>query len=271
MKLISLLLFLFFFLETSNCQDSLINEIKKVDEVHFSAVGVGGVMSKQYRRYLTLKETSSIDELLLLLKNKSPVIKSYAAWALIDKKYSNLSGIFQEFLAKDKEVKIFMGCIKDKSNISHVFYHKYWASLKLDEKENDITLFKLDSIILVKSKAYFLSYTLQNRLFPELFNLKIELLAFKKLNLHALFYLSNWYKAKYKSKLRKALTRVLEKTKFATIGTHTYYKIIAELLKIRDSKTESIIIAKLKKDDTWKREKQRFQYLLNEYNIYLDY
>ncbi len=267
MKVAHILFLLLLLIKQSNCQDSLINEIVKVEEVHFSAVGVGGVLSEQYKRYLTLRENFSVEELVCLLENKSPVIRLYAAWALADKKYSNLDAVFQKFLSQDKKVNIFMGCVKDKVNISHILYYRYWTSLKLEEKENDTILFKLDSIILIKSKTYLLSYSLNNRLFPRSFNPMIENLAFKRLNFEALFYLSNWYREQYKEKLRKAFVKVLVKTKFSRISSSIYYQIISELLKVGNSKTKCIIVSKLKKDRTWEREEKKFRKLLNSYAI----
>ncbi len=86
--------------------------------------------------------------------------------------------------------------------------------------------------------------------------------------MEAIFYLCNWYKAEYVNELKKSLVQYLKKTNFKDTGTTDYYKTVEKLFKFNDPEIRKIVIAKMKKDQFWENEKERFKYLLEDNYIY---
>lgn len=250
--------------------DDIVKKIASVNELQDKHIGFAGSESEQYKNFELLKSKADIDELLKLIDNKNSVVACYAAFALVDKSYNDLSSIYLKFLNNDKEIATFSGCIKSNDKISSEFYHHYWNSVNENERENDKQLFKLDSITLYRKKSYWLliARALENRVYPLTFNAQIEYLAFEKVNNDAIFYLSNWYKAQYKDKIEQALLLYLKQTDFKNTGTTDYYQVIAELFKFRDPDINKKILEKLKTDKHWTMEKQLFIPLLQDNGIY---
>lgn len=271
MKTTFILLFSLLILNTNQGQDSLIAKIEELNILQFEAVGYAGVMSDQYKRYLKLSKKSTIEELLALLDASSPVVQAYVSWALIDKQYNQLDQVFERFLNDGKNLTTQYGCTIDNSQLSHVFYYRYWSNLPHKQKEADPTLIKLDSIILYQERSNFYHYSLKNRVYDESYHPQIEKLAFKKSNTDALCYLSNWYKAKYKEQLSKTWTQYFKTTNFTKRGIYYYYLSLSELLKFKTPEIESLIKKKLKKDKAWRRQEKKFIYLLNDNSIYLEH
>jgi hypothetical protein len=247
----------------------LVDEIARINEVQHEYIGLGS-QSENYKNYNQLKEISTTAELVLLTDNKNDVVACYASWALADKSYPDLKTIFQKFISQDKQVKTFSGCIKSKDNISSVLYHRYWNSVDYTKRPIDKILLELDSIVLYCKKPdwLLLKRAMKNRIYQEPFKSQISILAFDKGYNEAILYLCNWHKAEYADKIKTALLKYLNETEFKNTGTTDYYSTVEELFKFKDPKIRNAIIIKMKKDRRWEMEKERFNYLLKDNNIY---
>ena len=254
----------------SQTVNEIINEFISINEVQYEYIGNGSLKSPAYQKFLLLKKTATKDKLIELTKHKNPVVRCYAGWALIDNKYSELPTVFKSFLDNDSEVTTFTLDMKDEDKISVEFYHRYWNSVEILKRSSDLLLIKLDSIALYHPNSDWLliSRALENRIYPKEYDRQIEFLAFYKCNRDALFYLSNWYKAKYVNRLKKGFTDYLQKTEFKTVGVTEYFQVVSELLKFKDERIDSLILDKLRHDKHWQFQKQRFIDLLQDYSIY---
>jgi hypothetical protein len=254
----------------SQTVNEIINTFISTNEVQYEYIGHGSVKSPAYQNFLLLKKTAGTDKLIELTNHNNPVVRCYAGWALIDNKYSELPTVFKSFLDNDSEVTTFTLDMKDKDKISVEFYHRYWNSVEILKRSSDLLLLKLDSIALYHPKSEWLLIlrALDNRIYPKKYDRQIEFLAFNKCNRDALFYLSNWYKAKYVDRLKKGFTDYLQKTEFKKVGVTQYFQIVSELLKFKDESIDSLILNKLRHDKHWQFQKQRFIDLLQDYSIY---
>lgn len=254
----------------SQSVDEIVKRFISTNEVQYEYIGFGSTKSKLYKDYLTLAKNANNNELVKLTNHNNAVVRCYAGWALIDRKYSRLDSIYQSFLNNDAEVITYSIDLKGNDNISTVFYHRYWNSLEFKAKTKDSVLLKLDSLTLYNENSYWLLIlrALENRVYPKSYNRQIEYLAFDKNNIDAILYLSNWYKAEYVDRLKPALIQYPQKTDFKNVGTTSYYRVIDELLKFKDEEIVLIIVEKLRRDKHWEFEKQRFVKLLLDYGIY---
>ena len=254
----------------SQSVDEIIKRFISTNEVQYEYIGFGSAKSKLYQDYLTLTKIADNNELIKLTNNNNGVVRCYAGWALIDRKYLRLDSIYQSFLNNDVEVTTYSIDIKYNDNISSEFYHRYWNSVDFEDKAKDSVLFKLDSLTLYYTNSDWLliQRALDNRIYPKSYNKQIEFLAFEKNNRQAVFYLSNWYKAYYVEKLKPTLINYLQTTDFKNVEITPYYQVIEELLKYKDEEIEPIIVKKLRKDKHWEFERQRFVNLLHDNSIY---
>lgn len=240
------------------------------NEVQYEHIGMGSTQSKLYQDFLILKKIARTDELTSLSKHPDAVVRCYAGWALIDRKYSRLDNIYLSFLNRDTEIFQYSVDVVSPSTVAVEFYHRYWNSLEYKEKATDPLLLKLDSLTLYNEKAHWglILRAMENRVYPRSYHKQIEYLAFDKRDIHAIYYLSNWYKAEYIDRLKPALAAYLQNTDFEDVGVDYYYKIVEQLLMFRDEGIKKIVIEKLKKDKFWKHDTQHFLDLLMNYNIF---
>lgn len=258
------------FKDTPHTLKNIVDNIARVNEVQYEHIGNTGSESENYGNFKQLKEIATTEELVRLTNNRNAVVACYASWALADKSYKDLGTIFRKFIIHDRQVQTFNGCIQSKESISNELYHRYWNSIDNTKKSTDKTLIQLDSIVLYSYNPYWLLMTraLENRVYQEPYKKQIAFLAFEQGNRDAILYLCNWHKAEYVDQIKVSLVQYLNKTNFKNTGTTDYYKIVEELLKLRDSKIEKLVIAKMKKDRHWEMDRQRFKYLLDDYYIY---
>lgn len=254
----------------SQSVDEIVNRLVATNEVQYEDVGFDSHNSKIYQDFLTLTKIAEIKELVKLIDHKNAVVRCYAGWGLIDRKYSRLDSIYLSFLNNDAEVSTYSIDIKDRVKISSEFYHRYWSSLDFKQKATDPVLIKLDSLSLYNANTDWLliSRALENRIYQRTYNKHIEYLAFNKLNIDAIFYLSNWYKAEYIERLKPVLIQYLQTTNFKTVGVTPYYHVVEELLKYKDEEINQKIVERLRKDKHWEFEKARFINLLDDNSIY---
>ncbi len=142
------------------------SKIASVNELHFRHIGIGFEDSDQFARYEKLSASSTTKELLPLARHQNLVVRCYAAWALVDKKYEDLDALFREFLDEKEEVIVYSVCLKDSDPISSVLYHRYFNSVETPKKETDPLLIRLDNIILnnfPKADRLLIHRALENR------------------------------------------------------------------------------------------------------------
>ena len=271
MKVTSPIICILIVLITNACgqpTDKVVQEIAAINEVQSEHVGFAGMKSENYQNFEKLKAEASIQTLLELTEHDNPVVSCYAGWGLIDKKYSDLSVLFSNYLSADKSVLTFKGCNKFESNLTNEFYNRFWNKTK-DKRTNKI-LIALDSLVIYHDKPQWLLLirALENRVHPKAYNQRIATLAFDEGYEEAIFYLSNWYKAEYHDQLQQAFLKHLENANFKEVGTTSYYETVAELLKFNDEKILSAVIEKLKKDRHWESDIERFKFIFDQYYIY---
>lgn len=250
--------------------NTLISEIAQINEVQHEHVGFAGTESENYKNYSKLKEIATIEELVQLTDNNNSTVACYAGWALADQLYPDLKTIFKKFIFEDNSIVTFNGCLKSKDNISSELYHRYWNNVVDTQKSTDKILIQLDSIILFSENPHWLllKRALENRVYQGPYKSRIVILAFDKGQRDAIFYLSNWHKAEFMDRIKVALVKYLKETDFKSTGTTDYYETVEELFKFKDSEIRKEIIAKMKKDRHWEKEKEKFKYLLSDYYIY---
>lgn len=251
-------------------KESLVTEIASVNEMHHQFVGFfSSQESEQYRRYLKLSSSSTTEELLQLTKHPNLVVRGYAGWGLIDRKYEKLDEVFKEFLAEKMEVVTFSGCLKTRDTIASEFYHRYWNSVPDEQKATDALLLKLDEQILNGTQVDWLLVlrALGNRKYPVESNPRIERLAFEELDKNAIFYLLKWYPEEYRAKARVGLLAYLNRTDFKTTGLTDYYEVVEKLLSFGDPETKQAVVAKLRTDRFWTYAAEQFIPFLKSHGI----
>lgn len=209
-------LFLFVLLLLVSCQKQAGNIIHKIAERNvLESEFVGFGESEQYKRYQTLKKTSTKKELTQLLNHENATVNTYAAMALIDKKQINPVELVTEFIKADKEVSTFSGCIASNSTILTEIYYHYWNTCfenpTADALERKIVdteeLQEMDSLLLVANKIPNHLYIpiLENRVYsPILYERILELATINK-NFHAMKYVHKHLKMEHKAELIASL------------------------------------------------------------------
>lgn len=248
----------------------VVNKIVDINEVQYEHIGRGTTEGENYKNFQKLREIASTEELVHLTDHNNATVACYASWALADKTYPELVKIFEKFIADNKQVTTISGCFKSQDKISSELYHRFWNHIDDDQKSTNKILIQLDSIILFSKNPYWLLLTraLENRVYQEPYKSQIAILAFEDGKRDAIFYLSNWHKAEYVDELKIALTNYLNKTDFKETGTVDYYRTLEHLFSFNDPNIRKVIIAKLKSDRHWEKQKERFKYLLSDNNIF---
>lgn len=155
--LIITLMFLTFQLSGQKLRPSIKILVKKIENYNVletEHVGEAGITTNQYRNYLKLRKKAYTEELLLLLEHKNAVVKGYATWALVDKKYPNLANIFSKFLITGEMVTTLSGCLGTQQDLATELYYRVSYQLFRRKFNTKDSLFfqnqiqDLDSVIL---------------------------------------------------------------------------------------------------------------------------
>jgi len=155
--------------------------------------GKGGDTSDRYYNYLQLSSKANTDELVQLLQHRAAVVKGYASWALLDKKYPKLGDIFTKFLENGETVLTQSGCTLSQDELASVLYYRVFYRYSPEEVPKNDSLFfqtqiiQFDSILINhKKENSLLSTALQhNNGNPKHYN-RIRQLAFNNKNSDAL-------------------------------------------------------------------------------------
>lgn len=134
--------------------DSLVKKIAEGNVLESEHIGYGGEPSTQYQIFIELRDKATMKELINLLKHKNNVVKGYASWALVDRKYQKLSDILLRFLNKDYKVIAQDGCIEAKEDLANAFYYRVFYQKHYNDLSVEDSLFfrsqleELDHVIL---------------------------------------------------------------------------------------------------------------------------
>lgn len=245
--------------------ENILKEIRATNEVHCEGIGFAGEKSKQYINYENLAKIATIADLLELTNDSNGVVNCYATWALMEKHYNEVPTIFSKSLRNNKEIAVFCGCEKYPSTLSEEIYFRY-RSLK---GRDETVMRAIDNLVLYSDNSGWLPvhFALESRVYPPVYNKRLEHLAFKMLNRDAIFYLKMHLAHSYQSKIKSALLQYLHKTDFSKTGTTDYFDIVAALLEYRDKNVNKIIFNKLKKDTHWENDYGKFYGLFGEYKL----
>lgn len=204
MKYITLF-FLFFIAFQVSAQEirteikTIVEDIAQYNILESEFVGAGGTTTDQYRNFIRLKEKATFQELLLLLRHNNSVVKGYASWALVDRKYPNLTQVLKILIANKDSVATQYACIGSFRELSSVFYNRVYYSIN-DNNHSDSLLYRnqmnaLDSLIIYSNNDGFLRYEAlsNNNANPKTYD-RIRYLAFCQKDLDAIEALSYYQK-----------------------------------------------------------------------------
>jgi hypothetical protein len=265
--------------DSSRSLPLIIQKIKKIDQVQDAFIGFAGVESENYRNFQRLVAVASPTQLLALTDDENGVLACYASWGLIDLAYENLQqandlpAIFVKFLAHDRNVSTFSGCIVMDANLSSEFYHRCWGQTVENElaRSQDKTLMVLDSMILYNEDADWLLTVraLGNRQYPAAYLPRIAQLAFDQVNRDAIDYLYRWHARAYAARLKQAMCDDLQQTTYSNVGITAYYDRVEKLLQYQDPAVKAIVRKKLEKDRHWEYDRDLFETMLAQSGITL--
>ncbi len=118
----------------------IVNELDSAKRLDYESVGFGGETTDTYLAFKSLSSKATIEELVRLTDHENPIIRGYAAWGLVDRKYPALSTVLLKFLQHDQFVSMINGCIAGRQMLSAILYYK----IKWQPKYARDTSFYLD-------------------------------------------------------------------------------------------------------------------------------
>jgi hypothetical protein len=106
----------------------IINQIAVYPAVDGSAVGIAGMQSEQYRRFLWLKQNATEEELIQLTDNSNANVKVYAFMALCERNSPVCKEIYERHIADKAQFYKYGGCIQMPEYVN-VFYLDYLSRI----------------------------------------------------------------------------------------------------------------------------------------------
>ena len=268
----------------SQTKEELIKAIKTINVVDdgpnliSSSEDSSKISDYNAENFEKLKLLLSEEELLKFSRSRNKVLRTYAIKELIwsENKNFNIVEAFLNELKKNQVVETASGClVGDFDKVYSIVYHTYWNFIGEEKRKNDVTLQKLDSVIInSKKNLYWLIYlrTFENGKLEETLLPQIEKLAFKRNNSYALGYLKEYYPNKYDNQIEEYFANVFPKAKFKADENDIYFfhLLITMLLESGNEKMKNIAIEKLKKEFIWKEQHRSwFENVLEKSNINL--
>lgn len=217
----------------------------------------------------------SEDELLKLSNGRNKVLRAYAIKELIWTENKNFD-IVEKFcneIRKDQVVETASGCIVgDFDKMYSIVYHGYWNHIGEEKRDNDLTMQKLDSVVISSEKNLF--WLLYSRAFEngrqnDLLLPKIEKLAFTRNNSFAIEYLKKYHGEKYSEKIKTYFLNDFSKAKFKSDENDVFYfhDLIKMILDSNDENMKTIAIEKLRTVKIWRNHSGWFDNMLEEHKI----
>lgn len=285
-KVISFLLLLNSFLLFGQTKEELIQTIIDYNIFESNCVGIACLPSEQFNRFEKLKSLISEKELIELSKHKEPVIRAYASKELIEKG-KDVIKLFSFEIDKNETVETQDGCIGGFDELSWIIYNAYKSTIvlkaitKSDKDENvrnlkiakalanDETFQKLDSLILHSDKdLYYMFYyiILKDKKVNENLLPTLKKLAFRYNNSFALDCISD----KYPDEVKNYFQNDFLQADFNSPNKVMYLdRFVEYLLNSKNEHYKSIVIQKLKKDESWRKYLNFIDDKLKKHNIVL--
>lgn len=117
-------------------------------------IGVYGEVPDLYEQFEQLREKADTSELQSLLVQENKVVRTYASWALIDRRFSRLDVVFATIMAQQDSVWYHFFCDKYPESVTSLFYNRVYyqytynkTSLKVTSYF-DLQLQVLDSMLI---------------------------------------------------------------------------------------------------------------------------
>lgn len=272
-KLLTVILSLSFGLCFSQTKKQLINSIIKVNRLESDCIGFSCQESDQYKNFKKLKHKLSKKELVELSHHKNAALRTYVILELVQSGKGNVPELLSSELIRNEEVQTFSGCIMDQSPVSSKVYHEYWNSVHADTRVHDLTMQKLDSVIIYSDQeVYWLLYsrTFNNGQHREHHLPRIKELAFSKHNAYAFEYLQKYYPFEYSKQSEKYFTTDFNNAEFRTENEIFHlHSFIKSLLESENEKYRQIAIAKVQNQRKWEHHKSWFDNLLKKHGVTL--
>ena len=135
--------------------DKLVDEMAEYKRLHYERLSVEG-HSHLYKLFLKLRSLATENELLELTRHKSPVVKGYSVWALVDKASNHTKDLFLSLKTDTTYIDSRQGdlggydplifLLYDRAYMNH---HRFRANnLEVDRLKAQVVVLELDSIIL---------------------------------------------------------------------------------------------------------------------------
>jgi hypothetical protein len=89
----------------------LVAHIRHENVLRAERVGVAATVPEQYMYFEALRDQASEEELLRLVRHPNEVVSTYAGWALIDRRYADLAGLYRCYARRMRAMTVQHGCI----------------------------------------------------------------------------------------------------------------------------------------------------------------
>jgi hypothetical protein len=146
----------------------LANEISKYGELTSESIGYSGMESEQYIRCMKLDSLATKEELMLLVEDKSPILRCASFPALCNKDIELSTQVLIKHLTDKETVKIQSGCVGSNSSVADDFISNYVYILTqkdtiISERNKELKT-KIDKQILEDSSLSlrYKTYLIQN-------------------------------------------------------------------------------------------------------------
>ena len=90
---------------------ALVAHIRRENVLRAERVGVAATVPEQYLYFEALRDQASMEELLRLTRHPNQVVSTYAGWALIDRQYADLLGLYRYYTRRMRRMTVQHGCI----------------------------------------------------------------------------------------------------------------------------------------------------------------
>jgi len=86
--------------------------------IESAAVGIAGTKSEQYERFYTWYTEASDEDILRMTSHTSPVVRSYALWAMALKNHPDFQSTARSLGADDAEIDTVFGCVVERMTVA---------------------------------------------------------------------------------------------------------------------------------------------------------
>ena len=135
-------------------KDELVKGIAEESIIAGSAVGIGGIESDQWRRFLALRAKTNEQDLIDLTNHSNNAVKSYAFMALAETKSEAIFPVLLKNISDTGKVQTFYGCLRGSLTVAEFYIQEAVSGEHLNQIQKRI----LDSIILFRGDRNLISY-----------------------------------------------------------------------------------------------------------------